>query len=146
MSLSENSHLKPPGRCPLSTPYSQKLPAAARGKNHCGNSRSSTPQPPRSINGQPSEAPSPSAFFGTSSVLFTLPFSKRPTNTLKWMHFVLTVGSFLLTVELFQFQLCLGVSDLQVDLLTCNWSFCLECEHASNKHLNGLNAKEAQLL
>ena len=48
-----NSHLKPPGRCPISAShFSKKLPATASGKSHCGNFRTSAPQPPRSANGQ----------------------------------------------------------------------------------------------
>ena len=49
-----NSHLKPPGRCPISASHFPKRFASHRiGKNHCGNFRSSAPQPPRSVNGQP---------------------------------------------------------------------------------------------
>ena len=49
-----NSHLKPPGRCPISAShFSKKLPGTASSKSHCGNFRTSAPQPPRSVNGQP---------------------------------------------------------------------------------------------
>ena len=49
-----NPHMKPPGRCPISASQFSKVVASHRsGKSHCGNFRSSAPQPPRSVNGQP---------------------------------------------------------------------------------------------
>ena len=48
------THLKPPGRCPISASYfSNKVASHCSRKNHCGNFRSSAPPPPRSVNGQP---------------------------------------------------------------------------------------------
>ena len=45
--LQPNSHWKPPGRCPISAShFRNKLPATASGNSHCGNFRSSAPQPP----------------------------------------------------------------------------------------------------
>ena len=49
-----NSLLKPPGRCPISAfHFSRKVASHRSGRNHCGNFRSSAPQPPRSVNGHP---------------------------------------------------------------------------------------------
>ena len=49
-----NSHLKPPGISPISAfQFLKKVASHRSGKNHCGNFRSSAPQPPRSVNGQP---------------------------------------------------------------------------------------------
>ena len=59
-----NSHLKPPGRCPISaSQFSKKVASHRSGKNHCGNFRSSAPQPPRSVNGQPCASRWKTTFF-----------------------------------------------------------------------------------
>ena len=80
-------------------------------------------------------------FWGPKPIFYPMFFLSRADAT-----FLLTVGSFLLTEELFYLQLCLGAFFLTLraflltvgDFVLTIEAFCLLWESASNKQLNGL--------